>query len=214
MTKASFAIANVNASSDTTNIQSDIWFKAFLRYLDENPDTREILLRWKKSRCNLSAIVRAIYRYVVDGSSERRARLKERMRTAKNIFPAAILSFSLLEAFYRVSYMEEAADHLADEARVAKETWSRIKSRLKAKRLGVSRSWADLAIIEGFVVEAIQQPPTPKELVSLIRAGRAAAGQKADFWETNPANIRKGQKTFKKNNPHQASLWSRPSRRL
>jgi len=214
MTQASFAIANVNASSDTTKIQWDNWSKAFRQYLDENPDTREILLRWQKSRCNLSAIARSIYRYVVDGSSERRARRKERMRTAKNILPAAILSFRQLEALYRVYSMEEAADRIADDARVAKETWSRIKSRLKAKRLGVSRSWTDLAMIEGFVIEATQRPPTPQELVSLIKAGRAAALQKADSWETNPVNIRKGLKTFKKNNPHQSSLWSRPSRRL
>ena len=120
MTKASFAIANVNASSDTTKIQSDIWLKAFRQYLDEDPGTREILLRWQKSRCNLSAIARSIYRYVVDGSSERRARRKERMRTAKNIFPAAILSFRQLEAFYRVSEMEEAADRIADDARLLK----------------------------------------------------------------------------------------------
>lgn len=214
MTQASFAIANVNASADTTKIQWDNWFKAFRQYLDENPDTREILLRWQKSGCKPTAIAISIYQYVVDRSSERRARRKELARTAKNILPAAILSFRQLESLYRVYGMEEAADRIADEARLAKDTWSRIKSGLKAKRLGVSRSWADLATIEGFVVEATLQPPTPQELVSLIKAGRAAALRKADSWETNPVNIRKGLKTFKKNNPHQSSLWSRPSRWL
>jgi len=68
-------------------------------------------------------------------------------------------------------------------------------------------------MIEGFVSEATGQRPTPRELVSLIKAGREAAGQKADSWESNTVIIRKGLKNFKRRNPQQSSLWIAPSRR-
>jgi len=213
MTQASFAITNANVSSGITKVQWDRWVKAFRQYLVENSDTAEILLRWQKAGCHPRTIVMSILQYVSGYSSERRARRNEHKKVAKKIIRAGVRSFRQLERLYLVYNQVEAANRIAEEARLAQEMLSRIESAFKAKRLGVSRSWADLAQIEGFVVEVTQKPPTPKELVSLIRAGRAAAGQKADSWETNPANIRKGLKTFKKNNPHQSSLWTNPSRR-
>jgi len=118
-----------------------------------------------------------------------------------------------LETLYRVYEQLDAANRIVNEIRFAEQTFSQTKLAFNTKRLGVSRSWIDLAMIEGFVSEATGQRPTPRELVSLIKAGREAAGQKADSWESNTVIIRKGLKNFKRRNPQQSSLWIAPSRR-
>jgi hypothetical protein len=214
MNQTSFATAIVNEFSGTTKVQRDKWLKAFWQYLNENSDTGEIVRRWQKADCDPRNVAITIHRYVIDYSSKLNAQRKERKKKAKETLTTALRSLRDLETLYRFYDQVEAADRVANEARVAQETLSRIKSAFNTKRLGVSRSWSDLAMIEGFVFEATQQPPTPQELVSLIKAGREAAGQKANPWETNPVNIRKGLKNFKKKNPLQSSLWTTPSRRL
>ncbi len=214
MNQTSFATAIVNEFSGTTKVQRDKWFKSFWQYLDDNPNTAEIVRRWQKAGCDPRNIAISIHRYVIGHSSKLHVHRKERKKKAKEILTSAVRSFRDLETLYRVYDQVEAANRIADETRLARGALSRIKSAFNTKRLGVSRSWTDLAMIEGFVFEATHQPPTPQELVSLIKGGRQAAGQKTDSWETNPMNIRKGLINFKKKNPLQSSLWTTPSRRL
>lgn len=202
----------VNELSGTTKVQRDNWIIAFWQYLDENTDTGDIVRRWQTAGCDPRNIAMSIHRYVIGYSSELDAHRKERKKKTTDILTAAVPSLRDLEALYRV-YDQVAAVRIANEARLAQEALSRVDYAFGTKRLGSSRSWSDLAMIEGFVFEVTQQPPTARELVSVIKAGRKAAGQNADLWETNPVNIRKGLKNFKKNNPLQSSLWTTPSRR-
>jgi len=214
MNQTSFATAIVDEFSGTTKVQRDKWIKAFWRYLDENSDTGEIVRRWQKAGCDPRNIAISIHRYVIGHSSKLHAHRKQRKNKAEEILTSAVRSFRDLETLYRVYDQIDDANRIADEARLAQGTLSRIASAFNTKRLGVSRSWTHLAMIEGFVFEATQQRPTPQEFVSLTKAGREAAGQKANSWETDPVNIRKGLKTFKKNNPLQSWLWTTPSRPL
>ena len=213
MNQTSFSIAIVDELSGTTKAQRDKWIRSFWRYLDENPGTGAIVRRWQRAGCDPRNIAITIHRYVIGYSSKLNTQRKERMKKAKAILTDAARCLRDLETLYRIYDQVEAADRIANEVRLVREALSRIGPALSTKRLGVSRSWTDLAMIEGFVVEATQQRPTPRELVSLIKAGREAAGQRADSWETNAVNIRKGLKSFKKNNPLQSSLWTAPSRR-
>jgi hypothetical protein len=213
MNQTSFSIAIVDEFSGTTKAQRDEWRRAYRKYLDENPNTRAIVQRWQIAGCDPRKIALSIHLYVVN-SSTLNAQRKAREKKAKEILLAAVRCLSDLETLYRVFEQLDAANRIANEIRFAEQTLLRSKLAFNTKRLGVSRPWTHLATIEGFVFEATRQRPTPGELVSLIRAGRAAAGQNADSWETNPVNIRKGLKNFKKNNPLQSSLWTTPSRRF
>lgn len=214
MNKPSSTTANVNEWSGTSKAQRDKWIKAFWQYLDQNSGTGGIVRRWQKAGCDPRNIALAIHRYVIGSSSKLDEQRKKRGKKARKILKAARRAFLDLETFYRSYEQFGAADRIANEAKAVQETLSRVGSAFGTKRLGVSRSWTDLAMIEGFVVEATHQPPTAQELVSLIKAGRSAANQEADLWETNPANIRKGLRNFKKNNPLQSWLWTTPSRPL
>jgi hypothetical protein len=199
--------------SGTTKLERDNWIKAFWRYLDGHSDIGQIMRRWQKAGCDLRTIAFAIHRYVTDCSSKLNEQRKERKKETKKILAAAVQASRDLETLYRFHGQVDAADRIASNARVVQEALSRVEAAFNTKRLGVSRSWTDLATIEGFVFEATQQPPTARELVSLIEAGREAAGQNADLYETNPVNIRKGLEHFKKNNPLRSFLWTTPSRR-
>jgi hypothetical protein len=213
MNQTSFSTSIVDEFSGTTKAQRDEWMRAFWKFLDKNPNTGAIVRRWQKAGCDPRNIAITIHRYVIGYTSELNAHRKERLKKAKAILTAAVRSFRDLETLFRGYNQIDAADRIANEASVAEEALSRIKFALNTKRLGVSRSWTDLAMIEGLVFEATGQRPTPGELVSLIKAGREAAGQNADSWESNTVIIRKGLKNFKKNNPLQSPFWTAPSRR-
>ena len=212
MNQSSFSTAVVDEFSGTTKAQRDEWSRAFQKYLNENPQTREIVQRWQIAGCDPRKIALSIHLYVVNPSTPN-AHRKAREKKAKEILPAAVRCLRDLKELYRVFEQIDAANRIANEIRFAEQALSRSTLAFNTKRLGVSRPWTHLATIEGFVFEATGQRPAPRELVSLIEAGREAAGQKADSWETNPVNIRKGLKNFKKNNPLQSSLWTTPSRR-
>jgi hypothetical protein len=212
MNQASFSTAIVDEFSGTTKAQRDEWMRAFWKFLDTNPNTGAILRGWQKAGCDPRKIALSIHRYVVN-SSTLNAHRKAREKKAKEILPAAVRCLRDLETLYRVYEQLDAANRIVNEIRFAEQTFSQTKLAFNTKRLGVSRSWIDLAMIEGFVSEATGQRPTPRELVSLIKAGREAAGQKADSWESNTVIIRKGLKNFKRRNPQQSSLWIAPSRR-
>jgi hypothetical protein len=182
--------------------------------LDEYPNTGEILRRWQKAGCNPRNIAVSIHRYVIGYSSKLNADRMERKKKTKGILTGVVRSWRDLEEFYRFCDQFDAAIRIAKEIRLVQDALSRVDSAFRTKRLGSSRSWTDLAMIEGFVYEATQQRPSAQELVSLIIAGRQAADQIADSWETNPVNIHKGLKNFKKNNLHQSWLWTNPSKSL
>jgi len=212
MIQPTLSTSIVNEFSGTTKDQRDKWIRAFWRHVDENPDSAKILRGWQKSGCDLRSIAISIHRYVFGYLSKLDADRKVRKKKAKNILTAAVRSLRDLEALYRLYNQFEAAARIANEVKFAQDALSRSGSAFGTKRLGVGRSWSDLAMIEGFVFEAIGQRPTAQELVSLIKAGRQAADQNVDSWETNPVNIHKGLKNFKKNNPLQSWLWTTPSR--
>jgi hypothetical protein len=144
MHQTSFAIANVNEFSGATKVQRDKWSKAFWQYLDENPDTGEIVRRWQKAGCDPRNVAITIHRYVIDYSSKLNAQRKEREKKARETLTTALRSLRDLETLYRFYDQVEAADGVADEARRAQEALSRIKFAFNTKRLGVSRSWTDL----------------------------------------------------------------------
>jgi len=214
MIQTNLSTAIGNEISGTTKVQRDKWSRAFWKYLDENPDTGEFVRRWQKAGCDPRNIADSIHRYVLGYLSKLDADRKERKKKSKDILTAAVRSLHDLEELYRLYSQFDAAERMANEASTIEDALRRIDSAFSTKRLGFSRSWSDLAMIEGFVVEAGQKPPTAQELASLIRAGREAADQEANPWETNSVNIRKGLKNFKKNTPLQSSLWTTPSRRL
>lgn len=214
MMHSTLSTAIVNEFSGTTKVQRDKWSRAFWKYLDENPDTGEILRGWQKAGCDPRNIAISIHRYVLGYLSKLDMDRKERKKKTKDILTAAVRSSREREELFRIYNQFDAADRMANEARPLQDALSRIESAFGTKRLGFSRSWSDLAMIEGFVFEATQQRPTAQEVVSLIRAGRQAANQQADSWETNPVHIHKGLKNFKKNNPLQSSLWTNPSHLL
>jgi hypothetical protein len=213
MNQTSFSTVIFNELSGTTKTQRDNWIRAFWQHLDENVDTGEIVHRWQNAGCDPRNIAISIHRYVMTYSLMLSADRKERKKKTKDILTSAVSSLRDLETLYRFYGQVHAANRIANELGLTQDMLSRIDSGFDTKRFGVSRSWSDLAMIEGFVFEVTQQSPTARELVLLIKAGREAAGQEADPWEMNSVNIRKGLKNFKKNNPLQSSLWTTPSRR-
>jgi hypothetical protein len=214
MDQTSLSTANINELSGTTKVQRDEWIKTFWQYLDVNTDTGEILRRWQKAGCDPRNIAISVHRYVIGYLSKLDADRRKRKKRTKGIFTAAVLSSRDLGELYRFHGRFDAADRITTEARLVQDALSRIDCAFSTKRLGSSRSWTDLAMIEGFVFEATNQRPTAQELVSLIKAGRESNGKKADSWETDPVIIRKGLKNFKKNNPLQSWLWTNPSKPL
>jgi hypothetical protein len=213
MIQTTLSTAMVNEFSGTSKVQRDKWSRAFWKYLDENPETGGIMRGWQKAGCDPRNIAISIHRYVFGYLRKLDADRKQRMKKAKDILTAAVRTSRDLIELYRLYEQFDAADRIANELRLTQDALSRTDSAFSTKRLGLSRSWTDLSMIEGFVFEATQQRPTAQELVSLIRASRQAAGQNADTWEMNSVNIQKGLKNFKKNNPQQSSLWTNPSRR-
>lgn len=193
----------------TTKVQRDSWRLAFGQQLDESLEVGNIMRRWQGAGVNQEKIALMIYIYVTNPANPLRER-KARGRSAKKSLIKAIQALEDLEVLYRAGN-PAAADRIAAERNQAQTLLSRASKSFSTKRLGVSRSWTELAKIEGLVFEATNERPTPQELVSLIRAGRYANGQQPDLWEQNPENIRKGLKTFKKNNPLQSLLWIKPS---
>jgi hypothetical protein len=181
--------------------------------LDENPDTGEILRRWQKAGCDPRNIAISLHRYVFGYLRKLDADRKERKKKTRSCLTSAARSLHNLEEHYRLYGQFGAAARIANEAKIAQDALSRLNPAFSTKRLGFSRSWTDLAMIEGFVFESTQQRPKVQELVALIRAGRQAADQKPDSWETNSVNIHKGLRNFKKNNPLRSSLWTAPSLR-
>lgn len=203
--------ASFDKRSGTRKIERDKWWAAFWRYLDENPDVGQIVRRWQKAGCDPRNIARTIHRYVIGYSNKLIADRKKRKKRTKKVLAAAIRSLVDLEDLCRLYEQHKDADRVAKERIRLKEQLSRIPLAFGTKRLGISRSWTDLAIIEGLVFETTQQRPLAREIVCLIKAGRTAAGQVSDPWEMDPAIIRKGLKNFKKRNPSERGLWTNPS---
>jgi hypothetical protein len=204
---------NLDELSGTTKVQRDKWWRAFWQYLDNNPEAGKIVRRWQRTGCDPRKLGVTIHRYVTNPMKllqERKARGKK----VKRILAAAVPALRDLETLYRTYNQTAAADRIANEANLVKELLARSRRAFGTKRLGTSRSWTDLAMIEGFVFEATQVRPKAQEIVCLIRAGRYASHQQPDAWEINPTNIRKGLKNFKKNNPLQSRLWTNPSKAL
>lgn len=179
--------------------------------MDQNPEAGQIVRRWKKAGCDPRNIAITIHRYVIGFSNKLLADRKKRKKETRKTLAAAIRSLHDLEDLYRNYEQHADADRIATERKLLEERLSRIALAFGTKRLGTSRSWTDLAIVEGFVFEATQRPPSAREIVYLIKAGRHAAGQVSDSWETDPTIIRKGLKNFKKNNPAEYRLWTNPS---
>ena len=119
MNQRSFATAIVNEFSGTTKVQRDKWFKSFWQYLDENPDTGEIVHRWHKAGCDPRNIAISIHRYVIGYSSKLNAQRKERKQKTRQTLTSALRSLRDLESLYRLYDQIEAADRVANEARVA-----------------------------------------------------------------------------------------------
>jgi len=202
---------NLDDFSSTTKVQRDKWWEAFWQYLDQNPEAGKIVRCWQSAGCDPRKLAVTIHRYVSysDRLLEER---KERGKRVVRILRAAVRPLRDLETLYRASNQTAAANRIVKEANLVEELLWQSKIAFSTKRLGTSRSWTDLAMIEGFVFEATKLRPTAREIVCLIKAGRCAAGQKAEFWETDSANIRKGLNNFKKNNPLYSSLWNNPSK--
>ena len=204
----------VNEFSGTTKIQRDTWTRAFWKYLDDNAHTGEIVRRWQKAGLDPTKISIALHRYVLGYTSSLNAERKARGKRTRAILRNSLRALSDLEKLYRDYEQIDAANRIATERTRIEHELSKVPNTFNTKRLGLSRSWTDLAQIEGFIFEATQQRPTPRELIALIKAGREAAGQKPDSWEMNSEIVRKGLKTFKTNNSLQSSLWTDPSRPL
>jgi hypothetical protein len=204
-------LSKFNRLSGTTKRQRNKGLKTFWFYLDKNPETGNIVRRWKRNGCDPTNIAITIQRYVLGYSSRLNAQRKERGRVTKRTLLKALSSLRDLAKLYRSYGQLELVASIENDRKLVRRLLSKTGAAFSTKRLGISRSWSDLAMIEGFVFEATRERPTPKDLVLLIKAGREAHGQKPDPWETNPVNIRKGLKTFKKNNPVSAPLWTNPS---
>jgi hypothetical protein len=168
--------------SGTSKAERDKWWAAFWRYLDQNPKIGKIVRRWQNAGCDPRNIAIAIHRYVIGYSDKLLAKRKERKRRTKKILADAIRSLRPLETLYRADGQLADADRIANEISLLEERISRIPVAFGTKRLGTSRSWTDPAMIEGFVFEATGQRPTGREIASLIKAGRSAAGQVSNPW--------------------------------
>jgi hypothetical protein len=206
-----FATASFDELSGTKKIQRDKWSAAFWQYLDQDPEARQIVHRWQKAGCDPRNIAFTIHRYVFGYSNKLIAERKKRKKKTKKVLAAAIRSLHDLENLLRIYEQHADADRFAKERKLLEELLSRVTLAFGTKRLGTSRSWTDLAIVEGLVFEATQKPPSAREIVCLIKAGRRAAGQLSDPWEMDPAIIRKGLKNFKRNNLSENGLWTNPS---
>jgi hypothetical protein len=209
----SHSAMNLDELSCTTKVQRDKWWKAFWQYLDENPEAGKIVRRWQRAGCDARKLGVTIHRYMSNPTRLLEHR-KERGKRVKRTLTAAVRALRDLETLYRACNQTAAADRIVKEANLVKELLSRRRLAFGTKRLGTSRSWTDLAMIEDFVLEATKVRPTSQEIVWLIRAGRYASHQQPDAWEINPTNLRKGLKNFKKNNPLQSRLWTTPSKPL
>lgn len=208
---ASPAASDFDALSGTNKAQREKWWKAFWRCVAKDSNAAEILLRWRSAGCDPRNITATIHRYVSGWARLLDEPRRTRGKKVKRILTATVRPLRDLEAFYRSCNQAAAADRIAKEANQVNELLSRSRRAFSTKRLGISRSWTDLAMIEGFVFEATKLRPTPSELVCLIRIGREVSGQQPNPWEKNPTNIRKGLILFKKNNPLQRWLWTNPS---
>lgn len=203
--------ASFDERSGTRKIERDKWWAAFWQYLDENPDVGRIVHRWQKAGCDPKRIAITIHRYVIGYSNKLLADSKKRKKKTKKILTAAIRSLPALENLSRLYEQHEEADRFAKERKLLEGRLLRIPLAFGTKRLGVSRPWTDLTIIEGLVFEATKQRPSAREIVRLIKAARTAAGHVPDPWEMDPAIIRKGLKNFKKRNPSERGLWTNSS---
>src|SRR5450631_1616248 len=143
MIQATLSTTIVNEFLGTTKVQRDKWIRAFWNYVDKNPDTGEILRRWQKAGCDPRNIVISIHRYVFGYLNKLNADRKKRKKKIKNILTAAIRSLRDLEALYRLYNQFDAANRIANEAKLAQDASSRIDSAFNTKRLGSSRSWTD-----------------------------------------------------------------------
>jgi len=206
-----FSTESIDELSSTTKIQRDKWWAAFWRHLDQNPEAGQIMRRWQKAGCDPRKIAIVIHRFVTGYSDKLLVDRKKRKKKAKKYFAAAIRSLHNLEDLYRIYEQYAEADRIAKERKLLEERLSRIALAFGTKRFGTSRSWTDLAIVEGLVFEAMKRRPSAREIVRLIQAGRHAAGQVSDSWEMNPVIISKGLKNFKRNNPLEYRLWTKPS---
>jgi|HubBroStandDraft_2_1064218.scaffolds.fasta_scaffold05794_4 hypothetical protein len=206
--------ASFDERSGTRKIEWGKWWAGFWRYLDENPEVGQIVRRWQKAGCDPRNIAITIHRYVIGYSNKLLVDRKKRKKRTKKVLAAAIRSLVDLEDLYRLYEQREDAERCAKERKLLEERLLRIPLAFGTKRLGTSRPWTDLTIIEGFVFEVTQQRPSAREIVCLIKAARTAAGQVSDPWEMDPAIIRKGLKNFKKRNPSERGLWTNPSNLL
>jgi hypothetical protein len=203
--------ASFDKHSGTRKIERDKWWAAFWRYLGKNPDVGQIVRRWQEAGCDPRNIAITIHRYVIGYSNKLLVDRKKRKKRTRKVLDAAIRSLVDLEDLCRLYEQHGDADRFAKERKLLEQRLSRIPLAFGTKRLGISRPWTDLAIIEGLVFERTQQRPLAREIVCLIKAGRTAAGQVSDPWEMDPAIIRKGLKNFKKRNPSERGLWTNPS---
>ena len=171
--------ASFDQRSGTGKIERDKWWAAFWRYLKKNPDVGQIVRRWQKAGCDPRNIAITIHRYVIGYSNKLLADRKKRKKRTRKVLAAAIRSLVDLEDLCRLYEQHGDADRFAKERKLLEERLSRIPLAFGTKRLGFSRPWTDLAIIEGFVFEVTQQRPSAREIVCLIKAGRTAAGSGA-----------------------------------
>jgi hypothetical protein len=204
--------ANTDEYSGTTNAERDEWWRDFWQLVDQDPELSRAIRRWQRAGCDVGNIAVAMHRYVAYPNKLNEQR-KERGKRARKILNAGVRALRDLESVHRAYGQNAEADRIAEEATRTEALLSRAKSAFSTKHLGTSRSWTDLAMIEGLVFEATGARPTPREIVNLIRAGRRAAGQEPNLWETNADLIRKGLENFKKtNNLFYSRVWTNPSK--
>jgi hypothetical protein len=159
-----FSTASFDKLSGTKKIQRDNWSAAFWQYLDQNPEAGQIVHRWQKAGCDPRNIAFTIHRYVFGYSNKLIADRKKRKKKIKKILAAAIRSLRDLEDQYRIYGQHADADRFAKEKKLLEEQLSRIPLAFGTKRFGTSRSWTDLAIVEGLVFETTGQPPSLERL--------------------------------------------------
>jgi hypothetical protein len=206
-----FPTGSSDELSGTTKIQRERWWAAFWQYLDRNPGVGQLVHGWQQAGCDPRNIAVAIHRFVTGCSNKLHADRKKRKKITLKILAAAIRSLQDLEELDRIYEQHPEADRIAVERKLLEERLSRVKFAFDTKRLGTSRSWTDLAMVEGFVFEVTGRPPSAREIVCLIKAGRHTAGQLSDSWKMDPVIIAKGLRNFKKNNPLEFGLWTKPS---
>jgi hypothetical protein len=183
--------ASFDKRSGTRKIERDKWWAAFWRYLDENPDDGQIVRRWQKAGCDPRNIAITLHRYVIGYSNKLLVDRKRRKKRTRKVLAAAIRSLVDLEDLGRLYEQHEDADRYAKEKSFLKSGYRVSPLAFGTKRLGVSRPWTDLAIIEGLAFETTQQRASAREIMCLIKAGRTAAGQVSDSWEMDPEIVRK-----------------------